>query len=105
MSVRDLRRLLYNLEERSACRDPSRRCSILIVETLVAEGHVTAMPDPSDKRQVLVALTPAGRAMTERLVRENAKRLRETFGALSDDELRTLSHLLCRLQPTEDGQK
>jgi DNA-binding MarR family transcriptional regulator len=76
-----------------------------LVETLVAEGHVTAMPDPSDKRQVLVALTPAGRAMTERLVRENAKRLRETFGALSDDELRTLSHLLCRLQPTEDGKK
>ena len=76
-----------------------------LVETLVAEGHVTATPDPSDKRQVLVALTPAGRAMTERLVRENAERLRETFGALSDDELRTLSHLLRRLQPTEDGKK
>jgi len=36
---------------------------------------------------------------------ENAERLRETFGALSDDELRTLSHLLGRLQPTEDGKK
>jgi DNA-binding MarR family transcriptional regulator len=76
-----------------------------LVETLVAEGHVTATPDPSDKRQVLVALTPAGLAMTERLVRDNTERLRETFGALSDDELRTLSQLLRRLQPTEDGKK
>ena len=76
-----------------------------LVETLVAEGHVTATPDPSDKRQVLVALTPAGLAMTERLVRDNTERLRETFGALSDDELRMLSQLLRRLQPTEDGKK
>jgi DNA-binding MarR family transcriptional regulator len=76
-----------------------------LVEPLVAEGHVTATPDPSDKRQVLVALIPSGPATTERLVRENAERLRETFGALSDDELRKLSHLLHRLLPTEDGKK
>ena len=66
---------------------------------------MTATPDPSDKRQVLVALTPAGLAMTERLVRDNTERLRETFGVLSDDELRMLSQLLRRLQPTEDGKK
>ncbi len=68
-----------------------------LVETLLAEGHVTATADPKDKRRILVALTPDGRTMTERLVHENAARLRGTFGALTNDELQVLAGLLARL--------
>lgn len=68
-----------------------------LVEMLLGEGHVTVTPDPEDKRQVLVALTPDARRMTERLVQENAKRLRQTFSGLDDDELRQLASLLARL--------
>ena len=68
-----------------------------LVETLLAEGHVTATADAQDKRRILVALTPDGRIMTERLVHENAERLRDTFGALKDEELQILAGLLARL--------
>ncbi len=68
-----------------------------LVEMLLAEGHVTATADAQDKRRILVALTPDGRIMTERLVHENAERLRGTFGALTDEELQTLAGLLARL--------
>jgi len=68
-----------------------------LVEMLLAGGHVTAMADSHDNRRILVALTPDGRTMTERLVHENAERLRDTFGALTDEELQILAGLLARL--------
>jgi hypothetical protein len=46
-------------------------------------------------------LTPSGRDITERLVRENGKRLRGAFGNLKDDELRVLAGLLNRLRPDD----
>ncbi len=68
-----------------------------LVEALSAEGHVTLTADAEDKRQVLVALTQSGRRMTARLVKDNAARLRRTFGGLDDGELRQLADLMARL--------
>jgi DNA-binding MarR family transcriptional regulator len=68
-----------------------------LVEVLVREGHVSMASGQEDKRQVLVALTKFGRQMTSRLVEENATRLRQTFGALSDTDLKQLEDLLSRL--------
>ena len=68
-----------------------------LVEVLVREGHVSVASGQDDKRQVLVALTKFGRQMTSRLVEENAARLRQTFGALSDTDLKQLVDLLSRL--------
>lgn len=70
-----------------------------LVEVLRVDGHVTTAQGAEDKRQVLVALTPTGRAMTVRLAHDNADRLRSEFAALSDGELRTLADLLVRLLP------
>ena len=67
-----------------------------LVETLCKEGHVKAVPDTEDARQVLISLTVAGRATVDRIVRENAERLRNAFHALSDAELHTLVNLLQR---------
>ena len=70
-----------------------------LVEALRAEGHVTVATGAEDRRQVLVALTPTGRATTKRLAHDNADRLRDEFAGLSDGELRTLADLLVRLLP------
>lgn len=72
-----------------------------LVETLLGEGHVAVSPGQDDKRQVLVTLTPSGRDMTDLLVRENAARLRRTFGRLTSDDLRTLIDLLNRMTAFE----
>ena len=68
-----------------------------LIGMLIAEGQVTTTVDPNDRRKVLVELTPNGRQMIERQVRENAAHLRKAFGALTDDELHRLVDLLARL--------
>jgi DNA-binding MarR family transcriptional regulator len=70
-----------------------------LVDVLVREGHVSVASGPKDRRQVLVVLTDAGRQMTSRLLKENAARLRQTFAALSDTDLRHLLTLLSLLLP------
>jgi DNA-binding MarR family transcriptional regulator len=77
--------------------DVSRATVSALVEILLAAGHVRVTPGSADKRHVLVELTAAGRATTLRLVKSNAARLRQTFGAFTDSELRTLVDLLLRL--------
>lgn len=74
----------------------SRANVSVLVETLKKEGHVTVSPDPSDGRQVLVALTPAGHVVTDRLVRDTAGNLRRSL-ALDDSELRLLTDLMARI--------
>ena len=68
-----------------------------LIEALVREAMVATEPSSTDRRQVLCRLTEEGRAATERLIRSNATRLRESFGGLSDAELVTLTSLLGRL--------
>ena len=74
----------------------SRANVSMLVDALQREGHVDAAPDPADGRQVLVSLTPGGRAVTDRLMRETACKLRRSL-ALDDDALRTLTDLMMRL--------
>lgn len=74
-----------------------------LVEALRIEGLVDATPGLSDARQVLVSLTNAGRARIDRIARENAERLRDAFGGLSDPELRTLVHLLRRASASAEA--
>lgn len=68
-----------------------------LIDALVREEMVVTNPCDSDRRRVLCRLTEAGRAATQRLICDNATRLRESFGGLSDAELMTLTGLLGRL--------
>jgi len=68
-----------------------------LVETLTREGHVFVKPSDIDHRLIMVELTKTGARFTERLIRENAKRLRKVFCALQDAELKQLIALLDRL--------
>ena len=65
-----------------------------LVDGLTREGMISTEPSASDRRQVLCSLTATGRAATERLIRDNAARLREAFSKLSDPDLVRLIELL-----------
>jgi DNA-binding MarR family transcriptional regulator len=68
-----------------------------VLTTLERRGLAVRRRHHSDRRLVMVAATPAGTALMERLFpRVNAQETR-IVGRLSDDETRSLAHLLREL--------
>lgn len=65
-----------------------------LVDRLVKDGLVERMPNPKDRRGVLVRATPAGRARFERLAPKVRAFTRRQCADLSDDELETLIRVL-----------
>lgn len=65
-----------------------------IVNTLVGRGLVTRNPRAEDGRSVIVSLTGDGRAMIERLFPVFNRQEAFVTNRLSDDERRSLAHLL-----------
>lgn len=63
--------------------------------TLAARGLVNRRRTPSDRRTVLIELTPEGWHMVERLFPAHSSRVEEAFGALDEREKRSLAEL-CR---------
>ncbi len=72
-----------------------------VVDALAGRGLVSRMPDPADRRAVMVCLTVAGKGVLERLGAERAAALAEWTASLSADERRELVRLLARL--VDDG--
>lgn len=77
------------------------------VDRLRADGHVTAEPNPADRRAPLIRLTPAGREVLVRLgppQADWANRL-ATAAPRKDIEtaLRVLRRLRAHLDETEEG--
>lgn len=66
-----------------------------VTGTLEARGLVGRRRSASDRRVVLVDLSPSGRAIVERLFPAHSDRVTRAFGALDELEKRTLSEL-CR---------
>jgi DNA-binding MarR family transcriptional regulator len=65
-----------------------------VIDSLVASGHVARAPDPTDRRRVLVRLTPRAEEQVDRTfeqLRADARSLLETYG---DAELETVAHFL-----------
>jgi DNA-binding MarR family transcriptional regulator len=65
-----------------------------VIDSLVASGRVARGPDPTDRRRVLVRLTPGAADLVDRTfeqLRAGARTLLETYG---DTELETLAHFL-----------
>jgi DNA-binding MarR family transcriptional regulator len=60
-----------------------------VIDSLVASGHVAREPDPTDRRRVVVRLTPAAESQVDRTferLRADARSLLETY---SDAEVET----------------
>ena len=64
------------------------------IDRLERRGLVRRMPDPNDRRGVLVELTEAGRKVLEDAVAANTTSERALLGDLSPKQLATLSRLL-----------
>jgi DNA-binding MarR family transcriptional regulator len=67
------------------------------VDRLERAGLVERLPDPADRRAVVVGLTRRGRALAERAVRDHAANERRLLAGLSENDQRALSRLLVRL--------
>jgi DNA-binding MarR family transcriptional regulator len=63
----------------------------LLVNRLQERGWVERIPDETDRRAVLVSLTPDGHDVFERLRAEYRALLHEEFASLEDDEVETLA--------------
>jgi DNA-binding MarR family transcriptional regulator len=68
-----------------------------LVDRVVDHGLATRREDPADRRQVVVALTPAGSAFIDRFRELNARQMRDLLDALDDDELGHLRAALAAL--------
>ena len=63
----------------------------LLVNRLQERGWVDRTPDETDRRAVLVSLTPHGEAAFEQLSAEYRALLHEEFASLEDSEIETLA--------------
>jgi DNA-binding MarR family transcriptional regulator len=77
--------------------DVSRASVSELIETLVREGLAASTPDASYRRRMRIELTSLGRTTADRLLEDNATRLRESFTGLDTEELQTLVRSLGKL--------
>jgi DNA-binding MarR family transcriptional regulator len=68
-----------------------------IVDRLVRDGLVQRTPDPTDRRRVVVALTPKGRTLTTKAQRAYARERARVLGPLSERELEEVDVAVRRL--------
>jgi DNA-binding MarR family transcriptional regulator len=61
-----------------------------LLDTLAASGYVLRMPHPSDRRKVLVQITPAGREVVDQVLPVVYRAAQDVFGTLADAELESL---------------
>jgi len=71
-----------------------------MLDRLVSKGWITRLPNPNDKRGVLITLTPEGAALCEECHRMVGLSLhKELTKNLTDDEVDTLYKLLTKVLP------
>lgn len=69
-----------------------------LTDQLVVEGWVERSSDLSDRRALIVRITPAGQAWFDRMAVEHEKWLVRLFGGLNGSEMAQLHDLLGRLR-------
>ena len=70
------------------------------LDRLEAAGHITREPDPSDRRGVLIALTPKGRRLIDRATVQHMANEKRILSGLTTAEQRQLADLLRKLRLT-----
>jgi DNA-binding MarR family transcriptional regulator len=69
-----------------------------LVDRVVDHGLATRREDRADRRQVVVALTPAGSDFVDRFRELNARQMRELLAVLDDTDLASVRDALGALQ-------
>ena len=75
-----------------------------VVDGLVARGLVSRVPDPGDRRAVLVDLTTAGRRTVADIRHSQAEAAEQTFGGLSERDRAHLRRILGRVVADEPSR-
>ena len=91
--------VLYHKGEQPVCEVQRRilvesSSTTYVVDKLVERGLVRRRVGDADRREVLLALTPAGRRVTKRIFPTHAAALRHAVGALSPREQIQAARLL-----------
>jgi DNA-binding MarR family transcriptional regulator len=73
------------------------------VDRLIEADLVVRRPDPDQKRNVLVSLTPEGAELVERIIPAHLANERRLVSSLSEDELELLADLLRKLLVEFEG--
>ncbi|HUA02693.1 MAG TPA: MarR family transcriptional regulator [Solirubrobacteraceae bacterium] len=89
--LRNLREAPRRITELAAEERVTQPAITLLVNRLEERGWVKRVPDPSDRRAVLVSLTPVGSEVFEQLRAEYRALLHEEMAMLDDDEVETLA--------------
>ena len=92
--MRNLRGGPRRITELAAEERVTQPAITLLVNRLQERGWVERIPDPSDRRAVLVSLTAAGAEAFERLRAEYRALLHEEMASLDDDEVERLDRAL-----------
>lgn len=82
----------------------SRNTISALLNGLEEQGLVERHLHPTDRRQFLIRITPAGQALVRARSPEFARRVEALLGALSPDEQATLAELLHKLNDHLAGQ-
>ena len=77
------------------------------LDRLEAAGHIARKPDPTDRRGVLIRLTPKGRSLIDQAAVKHLANERRILSGLTPAEQRQLADLLRKLRitlpPLEEG--
>ncbi|WP_457945936.1 MarR family winged helix-turn-helix transcriptional regulator [Pseudarthrobacter sp. alpha12b] len=74
-----------------------------LVDRLVAAGHVTREPHPSDRRAVILRPTPGADAAVQHNLDQMHKRMLEAAESLSPEEIKAVMHFLLRMREAVDA--
>lgn len=68
-----------------------------LLDTLERDGFVRRQPDPADRRQMSVHLTPNGQAFMQQFLPGHFRLISQLMGSLTTNEQQTLSRLLAKV--------
>jgi DNA-binding MarR family transcriptional regulator len=88
----------HNLSELAVRQSVSLPTMSNSISVLVERGWVNRVPSQDDRRQVLLELTPEGRAMLVKMRNEAEARVAELLGQLSPEDLKSLAEGLAVLE-------
>ncbi|SEF37460.1 DNA-binding transcriptional regulator, MarR family [Amycolatopsis pretoriensis] len=86
-----------NIKDLAASAGVSSRNVTGLVDTLERAGHAVRVPDPRDRRSVLVRITDEGRSWLEDFRRPSQLAMAALFRGFTDAETTRLRHLCLRL--------
>ncbi|MBT3346601.1 MAG: MarR family transcriptional regulator [Gemmatimonadetes bacterium] len=69
----------------------------VVVDNLERDGLVKRLPNPEDRRSLMVDLTPKGKKLFERIFPHHAENLARMFSVLDEAEQRRLGQLMKKL--------